>query len=113
MRPGHSRPISKLRMVPDTAPTANSTPIALDHRRASAVYSALPVRMPRHSMNAVSPGSPTPKQANTMCQPNDSAICSRAATRSPGDAARASTPQPMVKIVHKASGQCSAGLGNR
>jgi hypothetical protein len=35
IRPGHRIPISKLRIVPDTAPTANSTPIALAHRRAS------------------------------------------------------------------------------
>ncbi|SDN34640.1 hypothetical protein SAMN04488074_1506 [Lentzea albidocapillata subsp. violacea] len=34
MRPGHSRPISKLRMVPETAPTANSTPIARAQVRA-------------------------------------------------------------------------------
>ena len=34
IRPGHSRPISKLRIVPDTAPTANSTAEAFAHRLA-------------------------------------------------------------------------------
>ena len=33
--PGHSRPISNDRIVPETAPTANRTPIALAQRRAS------------------------------------------------------------------------------
>jgi hypothetical protein len=35
MSPGHSRPISKLRTVPDTAPIANNSPATFDHRLAS------------------------------------------------------------------------------
>ena len=33
---GHRMPNSNERMVPDTAPTANRTPTAFDHRRANA-----------------------------------------------------------------------------
>ena len=35
MKPGHSSPISKLRIVPVTTPTANSASIAFDQRFAS------------------------------------------------------------------------------
>jgi len=35
IRPGHNRPISKLRTVPETAPTATNRPATLAHRRAS------------------------------------------------------------------------------
>ena len=44
---GHRRPISKLRMVPETAPTANSTAEAFAHffARASASWSSC--RIPR------------------------------------------------------------------
>ena len=45
--PGHSSPISKLRIVPDTAPTANSTAAAFAHlwARSRATWSLW--RMPR------------------------------------------------------------------
>jgi hypothetical protein len=62
-------------MVPDTAPTANSTPIALDQVRASVMSALSSRRRPRHSANSTSAGNPTPKQAMTMCHPRDSAIC--------------------------------------
>ena len=71
-------PISNERIVPDTAPTANSTPIAFAQVRASAARSASPRRTDRHSANSTIAGKPTPKQAMTMCQPSDSAICMRA-----------------------------------
>ncbi len=45
--PGHSRPISKLRTVPVTAPTANVTAATFDHRRASRIQSASLRRSPR------------------------------------------------------------------
>jgi hypothetical protein len=44
MKPGHSSPISKLRIVPVTTPTANSATMILVQRRASVRYSASPVR---------------------------------------------------------------------
>ena len=40
--PGHNRPISKLRIVPDTAPTANSTAATFDHLRASVSATSSP-----------------------------------------------------------------------
>ena len=45
--PGQSNPISKLRIVPDTAPIANSTAEALPHFFASASASASSFLMPR------------------------------------------------------------------
>ena len=35
IRPGHNTPVSKLRTVPETAPTATNRPATLAHRRAS------------------------------------------------------------------------------
>jgi hypothetical protein len=65
-------------MVPDTAPTANSTPMALAQVCASATRSASSRRRPRHSAYRTIDGKPTPKQAITMCQPSETAICIRA-----------------------------------
>jgi hypothetical protein len=45
--PGHSSPSSKESTVPETAPTANSTPATIDHRRASSIAVWSPCRMPR------------------------------------------------------------------
>ena len=45
--PGHSSPISKLRIVPETAPTAKRTAEALAHFFARASASASSWRMPR------------------------------------------------------------------
>jgi hypothetical protein len=41
---GHSKAISKLRMVPVTTPAANSVTNTFVQRRANARYSSLPVR---------------------------------------------------------------------
>ena len=71
-------PISKESRVPDTAPAANSTPMALAHVCASSVRAGLPRLWPRHSAKTVSTGKAIPKQEKMMCQPRDSAICIRA-----------------------------------
>ena len=76
--PGQRMPISKDSRVPDTAPAANSTPIALAQVCASSVSAASPRLYPRHSVKTVISGKAMPKQAKTMCQPSDSAICIRA-----------------------------------
>ena len=70
---GQSRPISKERIVPETAPTAKSTPATFAQVRARRIASASPW-MPRHSAMRISAGNPTPRQAKTMCQPSDSPI---------------------------------------
>ncbi len=44
MKFGHSIPSSKLRIVPVTTPTANSTSISRDQRRARTYHSASPLR---------------------------------------------------------------------
>ena len=49
MKPGHRSPISKLRIVPVTTPTANRASIAFDQRLASWRYSGSPVRRCSHS----------------------------------------------------------------
>jgi hypothetical protein len=64
--------------VPDTAPTANSTPIARAQRRASVVYTGSPVREPSHSASTTMNGNAIPKHAMMMWHPSESAICSRA-----------------------------------
>jgi hypothetical protein len=71
-------PISNDSSVPDTAPAANRIPMAFDQVCASSVSAASPRRWPRHSVNTVSSGKAIPKQAKTMCQPRDRAICMRA-----------------------------------
>jgi hypothetical protein len=76
-------PISNDRMVPETAPTANSTPIARAQVRARRAMSRSPA-WPRHSANSTIAGKATPKQATMMCHPSDSAICERAYTKSAG-----------------------------
>jgi hypothetical protein len=79
--PGHRMPISKESRVPDTAPAANSTPIAFAQVWASSVSAALPRLCPLHSANTVSTGKAIPKQEKMMCHPSDSAICMRAGYR--------------------------------
>jgi uncharacterized Zn-finger protein len=89
--PGHRMPSSNDRIVPDTAPTANSTPSVLPQRRASSRQAGSPVRRPRHSATSTSSGNPTPRQATMMCQPRDTAIWVRAAIRSAAPAAVVTT----------------------
>jgi hypothetical protein len=99
--PGQRMPSSNDRMVPDTAPTANSTPSVCDHRRARRRASASYLRMPSTSAATTSAGNPTPKQAMTMCQPSDKAICWRAAHSSTCSAARRTTAltTPCLDVV--------------
>ena len=82
--PGHNRPISKLSTVPDTAPIANSTADTFDQRfaRRSAVRSLR--RIPRRCITKIIVGNATPKHARMMCQPSETAICSRAGKSSGG-----------------------------
>ena len=97
---GHRIPNSKLKMVPETAPTANRTPTALDQRRAMTSYTGSPVRMKRHSAMSNSMGSPMPRHENTMWKPSEMAICSRRKNRS----VAASTTPPSVGAPHSAAG---------
>ncbi len=88
MRPGQRMPSSKLRMVPETAPTAKRTAKAWDQRRARRRATGSSWRRLHHSASRTKIGKPTPKQAMTMCQPSESAICWRAANRSTASAAK-------------------------
>src|SRR4051812_44241408 len=74
-------PISNESRVPDTAPAANSTPIALAQVWASPVSAGFPRLYPRHSAKTVISGKAIPKQEKMMCQPSDRAICIRAGYR--------------------------------
>ena len=82
MKPGHSRPSSKERTVPLTAPTANRMAVPFDHRFANSRYSGSPVRSHSPSLIAISSGIAMPATANRMWKPSDIAICERAARRS-------------------------------
>ena len=64
--PGQSRPISKDSTVPVTAPTATSTPIAWDQRRASVMATGLDQRSPMNSAISTTVGSAMPRQARMM-----------------------------------------------
>ena len=80
IRPGHSRPISYDSTVPDTAPTATSTAITLDQRRASSIATGSLRLMPIHSAVIVTAANATPKHARMMWNPSDDPICDRAGT---------------------------------
>ena len=81
MKFGHSRPSSKLRIVPVTTPTANSASMTFDQRRASTRYSGSPVRRCSHSTNSTIAGNAIPKQTSGMCAAKDSACICRASSR--------------------------------
>jgi hypothetical protein len=66
---GSRRSRSKERMGPETAPTANSTPIARAQRRASDRHASSPVRWPRHSASTVVADVPTPRQEASGVSP--------------------------------------------
>ena len=74
-------PISNDSSVPDTAPAANSTPIALAQVCARSRSTGLPRVCARHSANTTIAGNAIPKHEKTMCQPSESAICIRAGYR--------------------------------
>ena len=61
--PGHSRPISNDSTVPVTAPTATSTPITCDQRRASTSATSSGRRSPMNSASSTIAGSAIPMQA--------------------------------------------------
>src|SRR6476659_6139027 len=84
--PGHSRPISKLSTVPETAPIANSTAETFAHRCARPSATGSSRTIPRRCTTKIIVGNATPKQARMMCHPRLTAICSRAGM-SPGGAA--------------------------
>ena len=88
IRPGQSRPISYDSTVPDTAPTATSTAITLDHRRASSIATGSLRLMPIHSAVIVTAANATPKHARMMWNPSDDPICDRAGTGLTAPAAR-------------------------
>jgi hypothetical protein len=52
--------------VPETAPTANSTAITFDQRRASSRLTASSRRRPRQCANSTTAGMAMPKQAKTI-----------------------------------------------
>ncbi len=81
MKRGQSRPSSKERVVPETAPTANRMPKAFDQRRDR--VSQTPSCVLSHSPSATSirSGMPTPSTANTMWKPSDVPIVARASVR--------------------------------
>ena len=63
MNRGHSRPSSKLMIVPEAAPTANKIANTFDHRHASARQTGSPVRRCIASAVNIINGSPTPSTA--------------------------------------------------
>src|ERR1700754_591438 len=96
IRPGHSRPISYDSTVPDTAPTATSTAMTFDQRRASSSAAASPRLMPIHSAVMVTAANAMPKHARMMWNPSDDPICDRAGT---GSAARTCATAPIMPPV--------------
>ena len=81
MKPGHSKPNSKLRMVPVTTPTAKSAIMTFDQRLASVRKSGSPDLKYRHSANRTIAGNAIPKQTSGMWTANESACICRAWSR--------------------------------
>jgi hypothetical protein len=76
--PGHRSPISKDSSVPETAPTATSTAMAFDHRRASNRASLSPCLRPSQWAIMITAGRAIPKQAKTIWKERVSPIWLRA-----------------------------------
>src|SRR5580692_5235205 len=103
IRPGHSRPISYDSTVPDTAPTATSTAMTFDQRRASSSAAASPRLMPIHSAVMMTAAKAMPKHARMMWNPSDDPICDRAGT---GFTARMCAAAPSAKpSIRRVSGR--------
>lgn len=66
--------------MPDTAPTAPSTPMTLDQRRASSSATGSPWRSPIQCATSTTDGNAMPKQAKMMWKPSDAPIWLRAGT---------------------------------
>jgi hypothetical protein len=64
--PGHSSPISNDNTVPVTAPTAMSTAIACDQRRARVIATGLDRRRPMNSASSTIVGNAMPRAARMM-----------------------------------------------
>src|SRR5579862_4927263 len=84
IRPGHSKPISNDRIVPETAPTAKVTAMIRVQRRARRRASASSCRIARQLAISRIVGKATPRQARMMWKPRVTAIWSRAASRLAG-----------------------------
>jgi len=80
MKRGQRRPSSNERTVPETAPTANRMPKALDQRRASSIQLSSWRHSARPSATDMRSGSPTPSTAKTMWNPSDVPIVARASS---------------------------------
>ena len=81
MNRGNSSPSSKLMIVPDAAPTANSTANTFDQRRASARQTGSPVRRCMPSATSIISGRPTPSTAKNRWKLSDVPIWLRPAVR--------------------------------
>ena len=68
-------------IVPETAPTANSTPNTFDQRRASARQTGSPVRRCMPSATSIISGSPTPSTAKNRWKLSDVPIWARPVVR--------------------------------
>src|SRR6266404_3340523 len=82
MKPGQSKPSSKERTVPETAPTANKMAVPFAHRLQRSRYTGCFVRRYIASAMPMSSGIPIPNAAKTMWKANDMAICERAKRKS-------------------------------
>jgi hypothetical protein len=101
--PGQSRPISNESTVPVTAPTATSTPMACDQRRASSMATPSLRRSPMNSASSTIVGSAMPRQARMMWKPSVVAIWARAGTTSPVTRAAATTATCPTPVTVRAS----------
>src|ERR1700745_1172964 len=99
IRPGHSRPISYDSTVPDTAPTATSTAMTFDQRRASSSAAASPRLMPIHSAVMVTAANAMPKHARMMWNPSDDPFCDRAGTASTARTCATAPIAPPVRCI--------------
>jgi hypothetical protein len=81
MNVGQSRPSSKDRTVPETAPTAKSMAVPWAQVRARARLASSPRRIQRSSAMTMSSGIAMPTTENRMWNPSEIAICDRAARR--------------------------------
>src|SRR5713101_9384823 len=78
MKRGQRRPSSKESTVPETAPTANRMPNALDQRLASTIHASSWRHRASPSATDMRSGIPTPSTAKTMWNPSEVPIVARA-----------------------------------
>jgi hypothetical protein len=99
MSPGHNSPSSNDSTVPDTAPTAKSTPATSDHRRASTRAWSSPRRSPRQLAISIIAVKATPKGTRTMWNPRVKPIIWRAGSNCSGAASRTENPATARSIL--------------